>query len=98
MIAFVEVAVSFICANLRKSIRKRRHDLLTHISLIHPQYISIWGWLLVPLVKTLEVFALDTLRYEKERSFLALCVKTLWMYMCRPYLPVYALVCAEGGE
>ena len=75
MIAFVKVAVSFICANLRKSIRRRRHDLLTHISLIHPQYISIWGWLLVPLVKTLEVFALDTKRYEKERTFLALLCK-----------------------
>lgn len=72
MIGFVKVAVSFICANLRKPIRRKRHDLLTHISLILPQYISIWGWLLVPLVKTLEVFVLDTMRYEKERTFLAL--------------------------
>ena len=75
MIGFVKVAVSFICANLRKPIRREGHDLLTHISLIHPQYISIWGWLLVPLVKTLEVFVLDTMRYEKERTFLALLCK-----------------------
>lgn len=90
MIGFVKIAVSFICANLRKPIGRKRHDLLTHISLIHPQYISIWGWLLVPLVKTLEVFVLDTMRYEKERTFLALlckdsvdvCVRIISSYAC----------------
>lgn len=90
MIGFVKAAVTFICANLRKPIRRKRHDLLTHTSLIHPQYISIWGRLLFPLVKTLEVFVLDTMRYEKERTFLALlrkdsvdvCVRIISSYAC----------------
>lgn len=67
MVTFVKAA-AFICSNLTKPIRRKRRDHLTHISLTHPQYISIWGWLLACLIKTQDLFVLDTIRYEKERT------------------------------
>lgn len=67
MVAFVKVA-AFICSNLKKPIRRKRRGHLTHVSLTHPQYTSVCGWLLACLVKIQEVFVLDTMRYEKEKN------------------------------